>query len=117
MTDDLGGLAVHPDAEEMAAAAAEAEAFLQSLASRHRLMILCRLLESEMSVGGLNERLRLTPSNLSRHLGMLRDEGLLATRRDGTTIYYRIASERVRPILSELYKLFCNGPRADGGAT
>lgn len=117
MTNGDDDLVVGPDAEEMASAAAEAEAFLQSLASRHRLMILCRLLEGEMSVGALNERLRLTPSNLSRHLAMLRDEGLVATRRDGTTIHYRIASERVRPILSELYQLFCNGPRADGGAT
>ena len=44
---------------------------------------------------------------LSRHLAMLREEGLVATRREGTTIYYRIGSERVRPILAELYRLFC----------
>ena len=52
-------------------------------------------------------RLGLTQSNLSRHLATLRDEGLVATRREGTTIHYRIASDRVRPILEQLYKMFC----------
>ena len=87
--------------------AGEAESFLRSLASRHRLMILCSLVEAERSVGELVRRLGLTQSNLSRHLAMLREEGLVATRRDGTTIYYRIGSQRVRPILTELYRLFC----------
>ena len=87
----------------------EAESFLRSLASRHRLMILCRLLEDERSVGDLVKLLGLTQSNLSRHLAMLREEGLVVTRRDGTIIYYRIGSERVRPILAELYRLFCTG--------
>ena len=87
--------------------AGEAEAFLRSLASRHRLMILCTLLDGERSVGELVRRLGLTQSNLSRHLAMLREEGLVATRREGTVIYYRIGSERVRPILAELYRLFC----------
>ncbi|HTR16954.1 MAG TPA: metalloregulator ArsR/SmtB family transcription factor [Acetobacteraceae bacterium] len=91
----------------MEARAAEAEAFLRSLASRHRLMILCTLLDGEISVGELARRLGLTQSNLSRHLAMLRDEGLVATRREGVVIRYRIASERVRPILAELYRLFC----------
>jgi DNA-binding transcriptional ArsR family regulator len=87
--------------------AGEAELFLRSLASRHRLVILCSLLDGECAVGALVKRLGLTQSNLSRHLAMLREEGLVATRREGTTIYYRIGSERVRPILAELYRLFC----------
>jgi DNA-binding transcriptional ArsR family regulator len=91
--------------------AAEAEAFLRSLASRHRLMVLCSLIEGEVSAGELGRRLGLTQSNLSRHLAMLREEGLVATRRERTTIHYRIASERVRPILEELYRLFCAAPR------
>ena len=91
----------------MEARAAEAEAFLRSLASRHRLMILCDLLEQERHVGELLSRLGLTQSNLSRHLATLRAEGLVATRRVGTTIFYRIDSDRVRPILEQLYRLFC----------
>jgi ArsR family transcriptional regulator, virulence genes transcriptional regulator len=97
----------HPDPAAMEARAAEAEAFLRSLASRHRLMILCTLMEGEVPVGELVRRLGLTQSNLSRHLAMLREEGLVATRREGVIIHYRIASERVRPILAELYRLFC----------
>ena len=95
------------DPAALEARAAEAEAFLRSLASRHRLMILCNLLEGEMSVGELVQRLGLTQSNLSRHLAMLREEKLVATRRDRTSIYYRIESPRVRAFLAELYRLFC----------
>lgn len=100
------------DPVQMEAGAAEAEAFLRSLASRHRLMILCALVEGERSAGDLGRRLGLTQSNLSRHLAMLREEGLVATRRERTTIHYRIASERVRPILAELYRLFCAAPKS-----
>jgi ArsR family transcriptional regulator, virulence genes transcriptional regulator len=95
--------------------AGEAEAFLRSLASRHRLMILCSLLGGELSVSDLGERLGLTQSNLSRHLATLRDEGLVGTRREKTTIFYRITSERVLPILTELYTLFCAGADAEQG--
>ena len=97
------------DPAVMEARAAEAEAFLRSLASRHRLLILCRLVvQGENSVGELVRALGLTQSNLSRHLAMLREEGLVATRREGVVIYYRIGSERVRPILTELCRLFAD---------
>jgi DNA-binding transcriptional ArsR family regulator len=98
------------DLAELEARASEAEAFLRSIASRHRLMILCSLLDGELAVGELVRRLGLTQSNLSRHLATLRDEGLVATRREGTAIHYRIASDRVRPILAELNRLFCTFP-------
>lgn len=95
----------------------EAEAFLRSLASRHRLMILCSLLGGELFVTELGQRLGLTQSNLSRHLGTLRDEDLVGTRRERTTIFYRISSERVLPILTELYSLFCANGEADRGVS
>ena len=100
------------DPAQMESNAAAAEAFLRSIASRHRLMVLCSLLDGEVPAGELGRRLGLTQSNLSRHLSMLREEGLVATRRERTTIHYRIASERVRPILAELYRLFCAAPGA-----
>jgi DNA-binding transcriptional ArsR family regulator len=103
----------HLDPAAMESRAAAAEAFLKSLASRHRLMILCALLPGEMQVSDLVNRLGLNQSNLSRHLATLRDEGLVATRRDGVAIHYRIESTRVRPILAELYRLFC-APGAEG---
>jgi ArsR family transcriptional regulator, virulence genes transcriptional regulator len=105
MKTEFDRASLNPAALE--ARAADAEAFLRSLASRHRLMILCNLLDGEMSVGQLVDRLGLTQSNLSRHLGMLREEGLVATRRDGTSIFYRVGSPRVRALLAELYRMFC----------
>lgn len=95
------------DREAFGRKAGEAEALLRSLASRHRLMILCALMEGETPVGRLIERLGLSQSNLSRHLATLRQEALVATRREGTMIYYRLASARVRPLLAELHRLFC----------
>lgn len=111
------------DTAVLEARAADAEHLLRTLASRHRLMILCHLLQhEESSVGALVRHLGLTQSNLSRHLGLLRQEGLVATRREGATIHYRIGSERVRPLLAELCRLFgasgdirC-GSRSDGSA-
>ena len=102
-------------ASELEAHAAAAESFLRSIANRHRLMVLCSLVEGEISAGELSRRLGLTQSNLSRHLGTLREEGLVATRREATTIYYRIASDRVRTILQTLHGMFCAGP--DGVST
>ncbi|NUB05496.1 helix-turn-helix transcriptional regulator [Azospirillum sp. Vi22] len=112
-TEPPVGSAVEPplDPVELEERATEAEAFLRSIASRHRLMILCSLLDGEMAVGDLARRLGLSQSNLSQHLAKLRDEGLVATRRDGTSIHYRIGSDRVRPILLELYRQFCVGAR------
>lgn len=95
------------DPKQLEAAAAEAETFLRLIASRHRLMILCSLMEGELSVTEINQRVPLSQSNLSRHLAMLRSDDLVATRRDGNVIYYRISSELVPPILGEVYKLFC----------
>ena len=95
------------DPKELERRAGEAADFLRSLASRHRLMILCSLVEGERSAGELGRRLGLQPSNLSQHLSRLREEGLVATRREGTVIIYRLASERVEPVLRELYRIFC----------
>lgn len=108
------------DPAVLEARAAEAADFLRSLASRHRLLILCHLLTHEESnVGTLVRSLRLTQSNLSRHLGLLREEGLVGARRDGATIYYRIVSARVRPMLQELCRLLTAGDpaRADDDAS
>jgi DNA-binding transcriptional ArsR family regulator len=100
---------LHPplDPRVMEARATEAEALLKSLGNRHRLMVLCTLLEGEYAVSTLQQRLGLGQSNLSRHLAMLRAEGLVTTRREGVAIHYRIASTRVLPILQALYGVFC----------
>lgn len=93
--------------DELSKNSTAAEAFLRSLASRHRLMVLCTLMEAELSVSELCGRLGLSQSNLSRHLANLRREGLVGTRRERTTIYYRVTSERVLLILAPLHQIFC----------
>ncbi len=95
------------DPERLEAQAEEAAAFLRSIASKHRLTVLCRLLGGERSAGELAELLSVTNSNLSQHLTRLREEGLVTTRREGTTIYYRLVPDRVEPLLAELYRIFC----------
>lgn len=113
--DHLPPPAALPSPAEIEAHAGAAESFLRSIANRHRLMVLCTLTEGEIPAGELGRRLGLTQSNLSRHLATLREEGLVATRREGTTIHYRIASDRVKSLLDMLYAMFC-APEAAGAA-
>ena len=88
--------------------AVEAAEFLKLLANPQRLLILCRLVvEREMSVGQLEEAGDLSQSALSQHLAKLRDDGLLATRREAQTIYYRIADKNVQRVLALLKDIYC----------
>ncbi len=90
--------------------AEEAAQFLKLMANPHRLMILCHLLDAELSVSELNLHLPLSQSALSQHLAVLRNSGLVKTRREQQTIYYSLASSEVQAIMAELYEQFC---RAD----
>lgn len=96
-----------PSAEEMGRQAEQAANFLKLMANAHRLMVLCRLLEGEMSVSRLNEHLPISQSALSQHLALLRNSGLVRTRREGQSIYYRIAEPGVESIIEALYQRFC----------
>lgn len=87
--------------------AERAAEFLRSIANRHRLIVLCALLEGELSAGQLAERLETKQPNTSQHLFKLKAEGLVATRRDAQTIYYRLASNNVKPIIEHLKRMFC----------
>lgn len=80
---------------------------MKMLASEQRLILLCRLGEGEASVGDLAEHVGLAQSAASQHLAKLRAEGVVATRRDAQTIYYRLADEaatRVIGVLCDIYK-------------
>ena len=68
---------------------------LKALANRHRLMILCQLIDGERSVGDLAAVPGLRDSTVSQHLALLRKDGLVSTRREGQTIWYALASEPV----------------------
>ncbi len=83
----------------MEAQAAEAAAMLRLLANESRLLLLCILIaEGEASVGVLAERVGLSQPALSQHLAKLREDGLVSTRRTGTTIPLPIADPRVARI-------------------
>jgi DNA-binding transcriptional ArsR family regulator len=95
------------DARELTAKAAEAARLLTALANERRLSILCELVEGERSVGALVEAVGLTQSALSQHLAKLRASGIVATRRDAQTIYYRLASDAAGALMSTLADLYC----------
>ena len=95
------------DVGDLAASAQAATRLLKLLASEQRLLLLCRLIEGEASVGDLAEHAKLAHSTTSQHLAKLRAEGLVATRRGGQTIYYRLADPaavRVLDTLCEIYR-------------
>ena len=93
--------------ESLGAKAAEAETFLKALANRYRLMVLCELHQGERSVGELQDTVGLSQSALSQHLARLRTDALVATRREGHTIFYSIASPGVSRVIGVLYDLYC----------
>jgi DNA-binding transcriptional ArsR family regulator len=96
--------------EVMEAAADRASDLLKALSNRHRLLIVCQLIDGERSVGDLAAFLGLRDSTVSQHLALLRKDGLVAARRDAQTIYYSITSEPAREILAALYRVYCTPP-------
>jgi ArsR family transcriptional regulator, virulence genes transcriptional regulator len=91
----------------MRQSADQAAEFLKSLGNRHRLLILCQLLDAERSVTDLSQFLAIRDSTVSQHLALLRREGLVKARRDGQTIWYSLNSDPAREILAVLYRRFC----------
>ncbi|PTM57295.1 ArsR/SmtB family transcription factor [Phreatobacter oligotrophus] len=98
--------AVDPAAFE--ANALEVADVLRALANERRLQILCVLMErEETNVGTLVSRIGISQSALSQHLAKMRDEGILAFRRESQTLWYRIVDPRIRELMAELYRLHC----------
>lgn len=98
--------AAPPGVRKLESRAGEAAQLLKLLANDQRLTVLCRLSGGELSVTQLGEYVNLTQSALSQHLAKLRAEGLVATRREAQTIYYRLSdpiAERLIGVLCELY--------------
>jgi len=94
--------------------AARAAALLRLLGNENRLMVLCQLADGELSVGELQARIGLSQSALSQHLALLRQDGVVATRRQSQSIYYRIADPSALRVIETLAELFC--PAAPEGA-
>lgn len=99
------------DLDRMVDNAKRASNFLKALAHESRLMILCILAEGEKSVSELEDLLNLRQPTVSQQLARLRADGLVSTRRDGKTIYYRLASEEARVVIGAIYDVFCRKMR------
>jgi DNA-binding transcriptional ArsR family regulator len=94
-------------ADMMLAAAADASDLLKALSSPNRLMIVCRLVEGEQTVGALAAALGARESLISQHLAVLRRERIVSARRDGQSMRYVIASPRARAVVETLARQFC----------
>ena len=105
--DIRNGFDAEAAAEQMADNGQAAADFLKALAHEGRLLILCHLASGEKSVTDLENLLSARQASVSQQLARLRLEGLVDFRRDGKTIYYRLADERPRKMLECVYDLFC----------
>lgn len=96
-----------PDIQQLRANADAAGQLLKALGNPDRLLLLCQLAEGERSVSELEALLGIQQPTLSQQLGVLRREGLVATRREGKQIFYRIDSPSALAVINTLYQLFC----------
>ena len=93
---------------QLARQAGKAARLLKLLANENRLLILCRLvIAGEMSVGDLADAVELSQSALSQHLAKMREDGLVATRREAQTVFYRIADPNAERLLVLLKDIYC----------
>ncbi len=93
--------------DRMVANATTAANFLKAISHEGRLLILCHLASGEKSVTELERLLSARQAAVSQQLARLRLEGLVVSRRDGKTMYYRLADDRPRRIIETVYDLFC----------
>jgi ArsR family transcriptional regulator len=95
------------DPKAMQAAAARACGILKVLANPDRLLLLCQLAQGEYCVSELETMLQIGQPTLSQQLGVLRDEALVSTRREGKQIFYKIDSQEAIAIMTVLNTLYC----------
>ncbi|AHV93569.1 ArsR/SmtB family transcription factor [Bordetella holmesii] len=96
------------DLPALRATAAHCCALLKALANTDRLLLLCQLVEGERNVGQLEALTGIRQPTLSQQLAVLRDEGLVGTRRAGKYIYYSMASLEGRQVMQTLSGLYCS---------
>ena len=87
--------------------AGKAVSALKVLANEDRLLLLCQLSQREMCVGELEQMLDIRQPTLSQQLAVLRTQGVVATRRQGKNVFYRVADRDLLEILAVLYRLYC----------
>ena len=99
---------------QLRASASKACALLKALANEDRLLILCQLTQGERNVGELETMTGVRQPTLSQQLGVLRQEGLVDTRREGKHIYYRLVSTDAAAVMQVLHSRVC-GAAMPGG--
>ncbi|HCP66085.1 MAG TPA: transcriptional regulator [Hyphomonadaceae bacterium] len=93
----------------MAARAGDVAKLLKAIGNERRLLVLCQLVGmGEASAGALGTTIGLSQSAMSQHLAVMREEGLLSTRREGTTIFYAIAEPKLTELMDTLHRLYCS---------
>lgn len=95
------------DLPAMRESATQACGLLKALGNPERLLLLCQLSQGEFCVSELEEKLGILQPTLSQQLGVLRNEELVSTRREGKQIFYSIASAPALAVLQVLYQQFC----------
>lgn len=95
------------DLPAMRSAAARACGMLKVLGNPDRLLLLCELSQGEFCVSELEAMLGIGQPTLSQQLGVLRDEQLVSTRREGKQVYYKIASQEALALMGVLYEQYC----------
>jgi DNA-binding transcriptional ArsR family regulator len=96
-----------PNIADVEAHAGSAAKLLKALANEQRLLVLCSLVDGELSVGEINGRVDLSQSALSQHLALLREAGVVTTRRESQTVLYSLANGPVELVMGALYQAFC----------
>jgi len=99
------------DADQLLERAADIETASRSLkAMSHplRLKILCTLGNQEVCVQGIVENVGTSQSNISQHLAILRDKGILSSRKDANKVYYRVGDERTLRLIGMMQEVFCS---------
>jgi DNA-binding transcriptional ArsR family regulator len=106
--DTTVGTALGADLAALQEKAAEAARLLRLLSNERRLLVLCHLVaEGEMTVGALAEAVNLSQPALSQHLALLREEGLVATRKEAQAVFYRLTDPKAARVLALLRDLYC----------
>ncbi len=80
---------------------------LKAMSHPLRLKILCILGDREVSVQEIVDQVGTSQSNISQHLGILRDKGILATRKDANRVYYRVGDSRTLRLIGMMQDVFC----------
>ncbi len=99
------------DVRAMRRAADQASALMRALSNPDRLLLLCELSQGERSVGALEALLGILQPTLSQQLGVLREQELVTTRREGKQIFYSVTSAQALAVLQVLYQQFCKPSR------